>query len=48
MFGWCMWQIMHCDVGIERVKACWSGWPDSFVSIVGSTVALCPSRPNLP
>jgi sigma-B regulation protein RsbU (phosphoserine phosphatase) len=20
MFGWCMWQIMHCDVGMALVK----------------------------
>ena len=27
MFGWCMWQLMHCEVGIARVKACPIGCP---------------------
>ena len=66
MLGWCMWQVMHCDVGIARVKLWRIGWPLSFATdagstgspagpfnapcavfaaIVGSTVALCPSRP---
>src|SRR5690606_16062681 len=27
MFGWCMWQFMHCAVGMARVKACRRGWP---------------------
>ena len=29
MFGWCMWQFMHCAVGIARVKTWRSGWPRS-------------------
>ncbi|CAI8365876.1 MAG: Uncharacterised protein [Hyphomonas sp. TMED17] len=45
MFGWCMWQIMHCEVGIERVNSCRIGCPGSPRGMVGSTVAVSPSRP---
>ncbi len=45
MLGWCMWQLMHWLVGIERVKAWLSGWPLSPLGIVGSADWLCPSRP---
>ena len=27
MLGWCMWQVMHCEVGIARVKTWRIGWP---------------------
>ena len=29
MLGWCMWQVMHCAVGIARVKTWRIGWPRS-------------------
>ena len=41
-----MWQIMHWLVGTERVSVCVSGWPDSVLLIVGSTVCVRPSWPN--
>ena len=29
MLGWCMWQVMHCAVGMARVKTWRIGWPRS-------------------
>ena len=69
MLGWCMWQVMHCAVGIARVKTWRIGWPrladrgvvgvgrrvvpawpscvgpGAGAAMVGSTVAVWPSRP---
>ena len=46
-FGWCMWQIMHCAVGIAFVITWRSGCAVSFFGMVGSTLALMPRLPNL-
>jgi len=43
--GW-MWQIMHWLDGMERVKACLMGWPDSFLGMVGSEDSLKAEWPN--
>src|SRR2546422_11538727 len=43
--GW-TWQTMHWLEGMARVNVCRIGWPDSFLGIVGSTVALYPRWPK--
>ena len=43
--GWCMWQVMHWLVGMERVKRCASGWPDSCFGMTGSMERLWPVLP---
>ena len=49
MLGWCMWQVMHCAVGIARVKTWRIGWPRSptaawLESAGASCVAPCLRR----
>ena len=41
-----MWQIMHWLEGMERVKTCLIGCPDSFFGIPGSEEALKPEWPK--
>ena len=42
--GW-MWQFMHWLEGMDFVKVCLMGCPDSFLGIVGSEEALNPEWP---